>query len=541
MITRGEPAAPIWIVGEAPGEREVEEGKPFVGPSGWELSKMLRESGIAESNCFFCNVCNERPPGNDIELFFPRKKAATAAGLTLLHGRYPTREIRDGLAELTALLAQSSPRLILALGATPLWALTGLSGIGKWRGSQLQYGERAVDLVPTWHPAAVLRNWPSRPEAVADLRRARDVLDGRRRQPDWKFLIRPRLADVLGGLESLRCCIDDGIPIVCDIETRRFQIACVGFASDPFTAMCVPFMSVESPEGYWSESEEFEIIQHMRDVMTNPKAQFVFQNGIYDCQYFAKQFGFVPRVTHDTMIAQHTLFPELPKALDYQASIFCDHYVYWKDDGKLWHPELGEDQQWTYNCTDCVRTYELLNVQQSLLSSMHKRDQFAFQMRVFQTALRGMLRGIAVDRARKAQVGRELAAAKEDTKRWLANVLSWPGFNPNSHPQMSQLFYEEFGCKPVINRKTHNPTLDDEALKMISRRNPVLRPVCEKIAEYRSLGVFKSTFADMELSADQRMRCSINLTGTQTFRFSTSEDAFGSGGNLENLPKGTED
>jgi DNA polymerase I-like protein with 3'-5' exonuclease and polymerase domains len=56
----------------------------------------------------------------------------------------------------------------------------------------------------------------------------------------------------------------------------------------------------------------------------------------------------------------------------------------------------------------------------------------------------------------------------------------------------------------------------------------------------RSLGVFRSTFLEAPVDTDERMRCSFNITGTETFRFSSSENAFGSGMNLQNVPSGDE-
>ncbi|HNA84888.1 MAG TPA: hypothetical protein PLB04_04945, partial [Nitrospira sp.] len=62
----------------------------------------------------------------------------------------------------------------------------------------------------------------------------------------------------------------------------------------------------------------------------------------------------------------------------------------------------------------------------------------------------------------------------------------------------------------------------------------------ELIDKKRSLGVFLSTFCLMALDSDGRMRCSFNVCGTETMRFSSSENAFGNGGNLQNIPKGDE-
>ena len=104
---------------------------------------------------------------------------------------------------------------------------------------------------------------------------------------------------------------------------------------------------------------------------------------------------------------------------------------------------------------------------------------------------------------------------------------------------MMEFFYGDLNLPPIISRKTKNPTLDDEALAKLAQREPLLQPIIRAISEYRSIGVFRSTFVDAELDSDGRMRCSYNICGTETFRFSSAQNAFGSGTNLQNIPTGS--
>lgn len=127
-----QPAA-ILIVGEAPGQQEVAMGEPFVGAAGYELNRMLAEAGIARASCRITNVCQEQPPYNDISKFFGKK----SDGLLPVNGRYPHKPIIDGMRLLVEEIETTRPNIIIALGDTALWALTGLSGITKWRGSNL--------------------------------------------------------------------------------------------------------------------------------------------------------------------------------------------------------------------------------------------------------------------------------------------------------------------------------------------------------------------------------------------------------------------
>lgn len=548
MTTSGDPTSPVWIIGEAWGENEAKDAahRPFIGPSGNLLSEMLADSGFVRDDCFLCNVVNAQPPGNKIESLFFNKTQAKERGLSPILGRYPNDVVRSGLEHLARRLSEHHPKLIIALGNTPLWAITGKMGIMKWRGSQLQ--NENYTLVPTIHPAAVLRQWSLRPIVVHDLRRAKGILEGRSSQPKWNFHVQPAYTQVCDFLRRVLAHRREGGEIAVDIETRGGQIACVGIALSTSEAMCIPFMCLRDREGYWSLNEEFSIITLLREVLClanldEAAGPVCFQNGAYDLQYFCRQWGFLPDCTDDTMLMQHTVFPGLPKRLDFLASMYCEHYIYWKDDGKEFDPRVApETQLWKYNCEDCVRTLEIFRVLRSTIQSMGRGEQYKFQMKIFKIAVKMMLRGVRIDREAKAALTPLLDNYEQTRKEWLSRVLK-RDFNCRSPKQMVGLFYTEMGLKPILKRTDngYRPTCDDEALNKIKRREPLLRPLVETIQELRSIGVFRTNYAEMSLGPDGRMRSSINLAGTETYRFSMSEDAFGFGGNLQTIPKGTED
>lgn len=104
-----------------------------------------------------------------------------------------------------------------------------------------------------------------------------------------------------------------------------------------------------------------------------------------------------------------------------------------------------------------------------------------------------------------------------------------------------KFFVEDLKLKPILKRRAsgeYTPTFDDEALQKFSSREPLLKPIIQVIADMRSLGVFFSTFVQAPLDYDGRMRCAYNIGGTIEYRFSSSENAFGSGTNLQNIPAG---
>jgi DNA polymerase I-like protein with 3'-5' exonuclease and polymerase domains/uracil-DNA glycosylase len=566
------------IVGEAPGEQEERAGVPFVGSSGGELDRMLQEAGILRSTCFVTNVIRKRPPGNDPDVFFAQRKSDITLQHINFNGKHCLPVVMEGIELLKREIEMCQPNVIIALGNTPLWALTGNWGITSWRGSELQCTlPLALDykpkVIPTYHPSLILRQWAWRQTAVHDLRRARMRSSTKEFIPqDYDFLIRGDYSQVLGILDSLIQEADKGpLWLAQDIETRAGHIACYGIAWSKTAAMCIPFMRTDEvrpvrdeqgfiqldakgnpvterishAEGYWSLEEETQIVHRLWKLTTHANVFGIGQNFPYDAQYTFRHWGFIPRLQHDTMLSHHSMFANSRKSLDYLSSMYCEQHVYWKDDGKLWDPSMSEDQLWRYNCVDAVRTFEVAQGELAAIKSLTPTwpklpSVHAFQQRLFYPVLETMNRGIRCDTTNRGKFALDLQDEIAKREQFFIDLLGEP-VNPKSPKQMQELFYGTFGQKPIFNRKTGTVTCDDEALTKLGTREPLLRPLIRRILEHRSLGVFLSTFVNAPLDQDGRIRCSFNIAGTETYRFSSSQNAFGSGLNLQNIPSGGED
>lgn len=155
----GDEKAKILLVGEAPGADEDREGKPFVGKSGMLLNKMLASVGIERKNCYITNILMWRPPGN----------------------RTPTgAEVAVSLPFLKRKIELIDPKVIVALGAPAANALMNIeepiSKIrGKWLEYELSVGKK-IDLLPTFHPAYLLRNPAQKAKSWADLLKVKKKL-----------------------------------------------------------------------------------------------------------------------------------------------------------------------------------------------------------------------------------------------------------------------------------------------------------------------------------------------------------------------------
>lgn len=156
VFGEGNPVADVMIVGEAPGQEEDATGRPFVGAAGKLLDLLLLTAGFEREQVYICNVLKCRPPRNRD----PEPEEVEACSPYLL------RQV-----ELVG------PRIVIAFGAFAARTLLGSDlTIGKLRGRVHDY--RGIPLVPTYHPAALLRSQAWVRSVWDDLQLARRVLAG---------------------------------------------------------------------------------------------------------------------------------------------------------------------------------------------------------------------------------------------------------------------------------------------------------------------------------------------------------------------------
>jgi uracil-DNA glycosylase len=156
VFGEGDPVARLMVVGEAPGADEDRTGRPFVGRAGKLLDRLLLSIGLERESVYICNVLKCRPPGN--------RNPAPA-------------EVAACRGFLQAQIESVRPAVLLALGTFSAQTLLENSEpISRLRGRVHRRGD--VPLVPTYHPAAVLRNPGWGRSAWEDLQRVRSLLDG---------------------------------------------------------------------------------------------------------------------------------------------------------------------------------------------------------------------------------------------------------------------------------------------------------------------------------------------------------------------------
>lgn len=155
VFGEGDPLARLCFIGEAPGEDEDLSGRPFVGRAGQLLDKMIVAMGLSRSQVYICNVLKTRPPGN----------------------RTPTPdEVAACKPYLLEQLAIIQPQAAVALGLSATYALLDTTdSMARLRSTWHEFPDakgRMVPLMPTYHPAFLLRSYTddNRAKVWSDLR-----------------------------------------------------------------------------------------------------------------------------------------------------------------------------------------------------------------------------------------------------------------------------------------------------------------------------------------------------------------------------------
>lgn len=154
VFGEGNPEALVMFVGEGPGAVEDETGRPFVGPAGELLTKIIGAMGLTREDVFIANIVKCRPPGN--------------------RDPHP-EEIAACIGYLHAQIDAISPKVIVTLGRIASQTLLGdATPIGRLRGAFREY--RGIAVMPTYHPSYLLQNPSKKRDVWEDIKKVMDVL-----------------------------------------------------------------------------------------------------------------------------------------------------------------------------------------------------------------------------------------------------------------------------------------------------------------------------------------------------------------------------
>jgi len=481
----------ICIIAEAPGEHEVKMSMPLVGGSGRLLWDVLRPHKIGRADCYVTNVVKKQVAlSTKTDARNPVKK--------------PELEHWEGLLD-WELDHLSNLKYILALGNFALHALTGDTGITKWRGSvfdcKVGRKQRTVKVIVTNNPAHILRSLSLEPMYKFDIAKLRRVMDDKFKRHDITGIINPSYSKACDYLKEIEA---SDKPIAFDIEVIANETACIGFANNPNTGICINFR--DSTTNRFSCEEEVSLRSRIQRLFHNKKNRFIAQNGSFDCGWlWYKDRIHVPKIWFDTLLAHHTLYPRMPHNLGYLTAQYTDH-PYYKDEGKTWREGGNINDFWHYNIKDCCITWA---VHARVLKELKDQDldKFYFDhVQRLQPHLVAMqVGGILADVKLKDTIATELKEELDDKLKGFYDrvhvITSDPEFNPNpkSPKQLGELFFNYLGLVgrgSSTNKDNRQRMLDN--VRTTTEQKELLVHLDDYLKEHK----FYSTYATQKVDPD---------------------------------------
>lgn len=585
-------APTVIILGEAPGEHEDSEKKPFVGAAGAKLKEAVAASGLLWHAVHKTNVICCRPPNNNIS-----SDEALAA----------LECCRPGFEQELKALKDKGAKVIIPTGNTALHALGIEGNISKVRGSVYETKQGLV-AVPTYHPSYILRGmWKEEPTWIADIAKARDISLKKWKPLKENFNLFPTEEDVK---QFCVKAIAGKKLVAVDIETTSLspyhsKIIMVGLALDGETALVVPFVK-KGGAPYWTIAQETRVHKYMDEMFT--KCPTMFQNASFDVRHLEEHGFHIANIKEDTMLAHHAIHPGLPHNLEYIVSIYGKTPA-WKaavksDVTRL--VDMDETLSRTYNARDTVVLHQIIPELHKDLEEFGTMNTYRrWSMRMLRPLIDMSKVGMLIDPKRLAKAKKRFAKTAKENYDALKELCKFPdNFNIESAYQLQMLVYgikpdgyqkwytelmeyEDPACKKNKNTKKYKElydkvsvyanitpltipkadvrktssgfALDEEALLQLQRatirrlealedRTRVTPELKHEIAElqktlkffkyyrdYSSAEKLASTYSGYPVGPDGRVHPSYKIHGTETGRISAAEP------NLQNQPEEVQD
>lgn len=484
--------AKLMIIGEAPGEEEIRQGIPFVGPSGIILNEALKFNGVQRDEVYVTNVVKVKPPGNDLKML----------GVP----------IKEFIPQLMGEIRSIDPNCILLVGGTALKWVAGLDKITRWRGSIIEVLGK-YKAVPCIHPADFLRESDWKKEAIFrnfDVKRA--VEESKNKILD---LPKRNLWVCNNSLQLVRFLDRVSDKLSVDIETYLSMPLCIGLSTNPNEAMSV-ILTYPKQKPTLDQIQIWKILIEFFGDRNDIK--IIGQNFKFD-QFICNSVGInIPDPYSDTMLKAHTCYPELPKGLAFLTSIWTRE-PYYKDEGIEFNiKKHGINRLLLYNAKDSAITNEVDDRLENELVELGMRDfyyNYVMKLHKFYYDIESV--GFLIDILTRSKLKTKYWRMYEEKFNENVKILG-RGFNPNSPKEVSEILFNQLR---IPKRKdTKEETI--QSLLGNTIKDKYKRTILQNILDQRKIRKTLGTYICARPDNDGRLRTSYNIVGTETGRSSTS-------------------
>ena len=526
VFSDGPVTSSIAIVGEGPGEVELRHPQrlPFVGGAGHLLWESLRPFGIYRTGVYVTNVVKRQ---------------------ISLSRRGNERHIvhRDELDKWIGLLKWEIEQLpncttVFAMGNYALEAILGEAGVTNWRGSVIDANlpnGRKGRVVCAFNPAYAQRELKFEPVFRMDCKKLDLVNRNVFRKHEVECVINPSFKEAMRHIEELQ---KSERPVSFDIETMNTtETVCYGLSNHAHRAICINLRGEE--ENRFTAREERSLLLAIKKLCDSHR--IIAQNGSFDSYHEWLRNGLRFQVWFDTLLAHHTLYPQLPHSLAFLVSQYTTHPFY-KDEGKKWKEGGDIDSYWRYNCTDAALTFACYErLARELKEQGQEKFFFNHVMRAQPHLVSAAVHGVKVDLSVKdvvtEQVNKDVDNFKAEFHRLAQEATGDDEWlpNPNSPQQLQELFFDRLR---LHGKGRSTDEANREVIMKDARTPPLVKEMLGALNRFKKEDKFRGTYAESKVSQDGRFRCEYKQYGVARApgRLSSSALIYGEGGNMQNQP-----
>lgn len=318
--------------------------------------------------------------------------------------------------------------------------------------------------------------------------------------------------------------------IAFDVETNPAYrlITCISFAmlmpDGKILVRVIPFTDF-SENHYHNEYLMSHALSTMRTILSNPVPKAA-HNGIYDCSYCISYGAAPSNYIYDTMIMSWSRYSELPRSLDFVASLYLYDYIQWKHESGDASANKDIMSYWAYCAKDSWTTLRIA-IQQLGLSTKESYwiRNYNRTFRLTYPSIYCAFEGCKIDISKRDEL---LTAARQDLHKIEQDfkvMTATPQYNPASPQQVSKFLYDIIGAKRPATAKSATAT-DEKTLNRVAMQHPLLAKIVDIQLTYKEKQKLVSTYYTFQLFGDRAL-WAIDPSGTETGRMASKQSPFG--------------
>ena len=483
--------APAIFIGEAPGRAEVEQARPFVGPSGEILNEAIAtgtQEQLYRTDCTITNVLLCTPPDDFTDYLRKLKREGKNSPVKCCKPRL-LRDMAESASPTVVPVGKHALKVVCDIYEIPMGkGAKSLPGAPRSATIKVQHGapilvpEKELDdgavrpgvtIVPSLHPAFALRGDKAWLVPIRNALEKAARIATRGGKINWvepEFLLNPSLEQAIGIIDRFRAAPGrKTIDLETDgVETWKIHVRCVGICADIDGREVVAVIPLRRMDGgnWWSSSGMERVSKALCRLMDNSPIGGQFLQFDTETSLNQKPWPLMTNRTKmwfDNAIAHHdSRDSEFPHSLGFQASQFTEA-PYWKGDVDAKSIEgVSDEVLHRYCCKDVLGEHRIGKILKDRVITHGCADAFNVDSRLAPHARNMGSLGLLVNDEVRMGMYKELAVGRADKILKVRAALGKPNFNPGSPKQVAKWLYEDLGLTPVYDTKGEEWDEDDE-------------------------------------------------------------------------------